>query len=448
MPVEETRAPRSERGERAEQRVAEELIAAELAALAEVERSGGPTSTSGILELYRRTGFLDPARLPTLTPRLPAVASTWQRLLGADGDLLKVLLRWAPESTTGRLVPKNSVCAVEQLPGTWQVQHLVSAERHEYWGTLAMLAGVIDWLVEHPGARYARFTWRPANRGTGPIGERIAAEVDPGACSIRELDYAAVAIAGLAPAAERTNAVSLVEVDASAAPRLRRFYAAALPAAELGALGLDDVELAGLSRRYARYGLERSRSAFLAVSGDAVVGAALCNWASEGINSAFFENALDHLVIADDAPPAVRREAFLGLVAAAAEHHARRGRDYLVAFTRPADAELARAAGLFATPPRRYRIAVLHGDEAIRSTRASVVRHYAQLLAPHRGRQASWPATSCPRRRAAPGPVQDRPDPVVALADDPAALAVAATMSSAPSKPGGAGRGREARASG
>jgi Methyltransferase domain len=164
----------------------------------------------------------------------------------------------------------NSICAFRYAPGTWQGQHLVSGRRHEYVGTLAVLMELVRWFHDS-GARFARLSFRPDNRGTNRLFGGVAELLPHDLVSTSVVDY------GMAPiaAVRVTEGDTDVHVRRSDDLQARRFYGEFLPPVELASLALGDPTFGELDRIYGRHGLSRRRHAYVATAGDRLVGACL-----------------------------------------------------------------------------------------------------------------------------------------------------------------------------
>jgi hypothetical protein len=310
-----------------------------------------PPSLDEVFRFYRGSGFLYPAKLAALEPRLPVIEETWKRLLAADRDVFRFVARRS--GADGRVRLTNAACAYEYAPGTWHCQHLVSAERREYAGTLGVLSDLIGWCHD-TGADHARASFRPDNPGVNRLFGVVAEGLPTRVVALSVVDY------GLVP----VDAVTLPYDDAGVAVRpLRRgeereliaFYSKILSRVELDALRLDDPRFDALDRRYRAHGLTRRRTPLVAVDGARVVGACLVHHASEGMNFSFLENAIEHVRVASDLSTARAQQTWRSLIRAAVTE-ARRERDYVVVALDPDDRALGVAAGLLPRTPKQYAV--------------------------------------------------------------------------------------------
>ena len=334
--------------------VLDRLVEEELDALRVQDVLARPTFEE-LFAFYRAAGFLYPAKFAELGARLGAVETTWTRLLSAGEDVFKLFAR--RRFVAGEATIKNSVCAVEHAPGTWQCQHLVSADRHEYVGTLTAFLTMAEWLERNPAAAYTRLSFRPGNRGIAGLIADWQRAMPRGDASLRTFDYLVTPVEAVGPY-ERSDesGVRVVRAGRDDADALHRLYASCISPVEVDSLGLDDPSGHGLQEKFARLGLERRRAVFMAVAGDAVVGAAICNIGPPGANFSFLESAIEGVEAAPDAPRPLRVAAVRELLAAAMRFYRAEGRRLLVATIAPQYLDVARSLGLIARDPKQYTV--------------------------------------------------------------------------------------------
>jgi hypothetical protein len=306
-----------------------------------------------VFTFYRDSGFLYPAKLAALAPRMAALERTWQRLLADDAEVFRLFVNRAP---SGELL--NAICAFEYAPGSWQGQHLVSRRRHEYLGTLAVLSDLVRWFHD-AGVCHARLSFRPNNPGTNQLFGSVAQRLPAHLAHLAVVDYALVA-----PEAKRLPrpAVDIERLAPADAQVAVAFYSQLLHPVELAALHLDELELDGLAASFADHGLHRRRRVLVATGGSGVLGACIVNEASEGINFSFLENAIEHLRVAPGLSARRRRQVWLALAAAALDTARERHED-AVATLEPADRDLALDAGLISERPKQYAVLTVTREE-------------------------------------------------------------------------------------
>jgi hypothetical protein len=325
--------------------------------LPHVDAGCPPVTQEDVFAFFRDSGYLHGGRLPGITRSV--VETTWKRLLAADGSVFRLIAR--REVVDGRPALQTMVCAFAHAPGTWQIQHLVSAQRRGRTGTLAVIAAILRW---GHGADVHHFRWafRPAN----PSAQHLFASAVDGlprdliVCSL--VDYGATACDAIRLIDDASVDVRVTRVGADTAADTIAFYRQRLHPIELESLALADPELESLAPPYRAAGLVRSRTVLRATIANRVVGACLVNHSSPGLNLAGFGSAIEHLRVADDLDRAARRSVWTAL-ARAAVADARRSGGYIITALDPADREMAVAAGLVSTRPKQYAIATVSRRE-------------------------------------------------------------------------------------
>jgi hypothetical protein len=360
--------------------VLDRLVEEELDALRMQDIAGHAPTFEQIFAFYRAAGFLYPAKFAEMGAQLPAIEATWTRLLAAGDEVFKVFTR--RRVVAGEAPIKNSVCAVEHTPGTWQCQHLVSADRHEYLGTLSAFLAMAEWLEFNPAAAYTRLVFRLSNRGVAGLFAEWHRAMPHGDASLRTFDYIATPIEA-AEACERFegSSVRVVRADRGDAEVLHRLYASCISPVELDSLRVDDPSLRLLQEKFERLGLERQRAVFMAVTGDTVVGAAICNVGPPGTNFSFLENAVEGVEVAPDTPRLVRAAAIRALVAAAARYYSAHGRPLLIATIGREHSDVATSLGLVPRHRKQYTLFTgRNSAEGFAATRQCFHRYYRALV--------------------------------------------------------------------
>jgi hypothetical protein len=307
--------------------VFDRLVAFEIEAMRAAEIRGEHPSFEEIIEFYGRTRFLYPGKLGALQARFSTVADTWRQLVAANGDIFQLLV--LHRVIDNQLVAMNSVCAFEYVPGTWQGQHLVSGERHEYSGTLAAMIGLIHVLHGQRNADHIRLTFRPSNPGVRLLFGGVADYLPTQTSHLLLRRHVIIPMPAHLPVGPPVgiDVHSLRGGDQRAA----KVYQHRLHPVELESLHLEDPRLAALNERYRQRGLYRSRQILLASLGERVLGAAICNLASEGMNFSFLENAVEEIALAPGIGDSELRDSVLrALLHRICQMYADAGRDYLV----------------------------------------------------------------------------------------------------------------------
>ena len=348
------------------------LIQHEIGSLRAAELRGESPTFDEVVGFYAATRFLYPEKLEQLQPRFHAVRTTWSGLIAGNNDIAKIFVRYKPED--GRIVPKTSVCAFEYCPGTWLTQHLVSAERHEYTGTLGVVIAILDWFETQPAIDHVRLTYRPNNPGINQLFGAAADAIPVEARALAVRDHFVAPFAQLQLRGDAAADVHVERVTANTLAEVTEFYLQFVHPVELRSLQFEDPDLEHLNRRFGRYGLTRQRALFGARRGGQLVGAMVCNLASEGMNFSFLENALENLVGSD-------RDVLAALLRSAVEFYASNHRNYLVGLTDAAIGPLLGELGVPGIGGKQYAVLTL-GREAdgIRHAREAAIEYYRSHL--------------------------------------------------------------------
>jgi CRP/FNR family transcriptional regulator, cyclic AMP receptor protein len=338
--------------------VLDRLIEHEVESMRAAEIRGDRPTFDEIIDFYGRTRFLYPEKLGLLQSRFDAVRETWRRLIAANGDVFRILMLRRP--VEDRLVAMNSICAFEYASGTWLGQHLVSGQQHEYTGTLAALIGLVGGL-HIDGAEFIRLTFRPNNPGVrllfGGVAEALPSET-------AHLVVRKHAIVPLPPRVDQRGLSGQIRVErvARGDDRALDLYRALMHPVDADSLRLADPRLAELESSYAAHGLSRSREIVVATVDGTVVGAVLCNVASEGMNFSFLENAVEDLVVAPDLSAEVRSAVITELMGEVCAVYRSLGRSYLVLLLDEVLADVLQLLGAAETPTKEYGILTVSRD--------------------------------------------------------------------------------------
>jgi CRP/FNR family transcriptional regulator, cyclic AMP receptor protein len=357
------------------------LIDHEIDAMRAAEIRGDPVAFDEVVQFYGSTRFLYPAKLGMLEPRFAAVRETWERLIAANNDVFKILL--LRRVVGAELVVKNSICAFRFAPDAWQVQHLVSAERHEYSATLASVIGIIDWVENATTAQCIRLSYRPDNPGTARLFDSVA-EALPTHMHLRTVcDYYLTDLSDTASASSGGTDPDPYEVRIAAPQDLAAvgaLYAARHPSLPRW-LSAEDPAVADLDRAYAGRGLRRTRSILVARKGAQILGTIACWSASEGINFSFLENSIEDMYLDETLRPPEAVSVVRALLLAAARLYREQGRSYVVALLDSQHRDLVDAAGVLAASDKQYALlAVGRTETGFATSRTIIEGYYSSLL--------------------------------------------------------------------
>jgi CRP-like cAMP-binding protein len=189
-------------------------------------------SFNELVEFYESVRFLYPAKMKELEPRFSNIEATWNGLLDANDRIFKIFIR--KEISGDKAAIGSSICAFEYAPGTWQTQHLVSASRHGFTGTLLMLLALMNWFGRNPEINIFRFTYRPDNLGVARLFEMFAKNLGNEISHVAVYDYVLSALVDHL-SKDQTNNVGcrIVRADAEMIERVVTFYASRLHQVEL-----------------------------------------------------------------------------------------------------------------------------------------------------------------------------------------------------------------------
>src|SRR5437773_6002512 len=245
-------------------------------------------SVDELFELYRRAGFLYPAKASRLLPYMELVRENWRRLLRAGDSLLYFL-------TAGSGEKGYASVAVWRTTGRgWISQHLVS-ENNPLASRAVMLAGSAGALLR--GLDESAQNWfRPENRFPARVFGSMVQSIGESWASVTRHMYFALPRKRLF---ETNESVQVVPYDPSHHEAL-----CALAALVRGNLYVTaeelkyDVELQYVNDLYRGVGLRRTRQVWLAYrdSNDEPVGAAIAYRGPLGVNFSFIENRCDVLL--------------------------------------------------------------------------------------------------------------------------------------------------------
>ena len=245
-------------------------------------------------EFLRDSGFIYPEKEAQLEPVMEQVRLTLGTLLAnPHGPLRTLLFRGA-----GGLV-QGHVAAVQAYRRTWMLQHL--AARKDGAGSLAaakaLNAGAMEYLEQLPDAEWVRIWFRPRNRWPARTFGRFARlKFDPHWCDLRTYAYL-VAPAAQAPVLD-VPGLDVTFATAGDWAEIRRCFVARGDTALLAAEDLSRApDLSEVDDIYLALGLSRRREALVARREGRLLGFALLEVTSTGVNmseltSAFRMHAL------------------------------------------------------------------------------------------------------------------------------------------------------------
>ncbi len=241
-----------------------------------------------LFELYRRTGFLYPAKATRLLPHMDLVRENWRRLLQAGDSLLYVLTAGGEEKGCASI-------AVWRTTGRgWISQHLVS-ENNPLGSRAVMLGGSAGAMLR--GLDESHQNWfRPENRFPARVFGSMVKTMGESCASVRRHMYFALPRKATYAA---NHSVQIVPYERSHQDAL-----CALAALVRGNIYVTseelkhDVELQYVNDLYRGVGLRRTRQVWLAYRDhkDEPIAAAMAYRGPLGVNFSYIENRCDLLI--------------------------------------------------------------------------------------------------------------------------------------------------------
>ncbi len=246
-------------------------------------------SVDELFELYRRAGFLYPAKAARLFPYMDVVRENWRRMMLAGDSLLYVL-------TAGNEQHGSASIAVWRTTDHgWISQHLVS-ENNPLASRSVMLAGSAGCMAR--GVDDSHQNWfRPENRFPSRVFGSMVQTIGESCSSVRRHMYFALP---RKRADQSSEGVRIVPYDRSHQKELCGLARLVRGGVYVKAEELEnDVELEYVNDLYRNVGLRRTRHVSLAYrgrKGDEPVGAAIAYRGPLGVNFSFIENRCDLLI--------------------------------------------------------------------------------------------------------------------------------------------------------
>jgi hypothetical protein len=286
--------------------------------------------------LFVQSGFVYPEKTARLQPVMPQIRETMEALLAANGSLL----------TTVVLRDEHAMAAhismLRSHERTIMVQHL-AALPHSGSG-LEASASVTLALAYYAQLRedyqWAKIFYRPNNPWPARVFGGFARQLkDTRTSDFRVFHYLSAPTSSVAQA--YVDRLPVRAADESDWPRIEEWFVSRGRMVETMAndLQASRASLASVSERFRAAGLERRREALVADRDGCVLGFALLEISSLGLNFSELTNAFSVHLFEEDA--AVHR----ALVMTAKRRYAEIGRPQCVALAEGADLALFEAAG-------------------------------------------------------------------------------------------------------
>ncbi len=282
---------------------------------------------------FQDTGFIYPGKLALLRPYLREVYATGKRLFSCPEEVCKITL----VEREGRI--NNSLFMTRYYPHTWLVHQMAS--RSNPFGMLRLLMRSVNWLLDRPDFRYARLFWRPTNErvdnlflGLG----RAMTEAGARVAALKTLAYHHLPLEQLEASLSWPDRRLTVEPVApeghwEVSRLLRR--ARGRVDYQIEALAPRTLTLSDLDDLFTGAGLFRRRTAFIARREDRIVGVALAEQSSLGLNLSFYFNTFQAAIVDEDLSEEDKLTVIHGLLRRLCQHYRDQGRDFLITLADP-----------------------------------------------------------------------------------------------------------------
>jgi hypothetical protein len=255
-----------------------------------------------VWNFLHETNFIYPEKEEKLRPFLPEIKNTFETLLTKPNRVSKTLIFREKDALQGHL------SAVKAYQNTWIIQHL--ATRKEGRGHLAaarmLNQGVIEYLGQNQEIEWLKSYFRPDNRFPARVfGGFVKKVKDPTVCELRTYNYLVAKSTSdeIAP----HPGIEIRGLLSEDLPRIEKHF---LADGRITPLRADDLVggrllLDSTQAEYRALGLERRREVIVATSGGRMIGFALLEISSLGLNLSELTNAFS--VFMRDVDPVAKR---------------------------------------------------------------------------------------------------------------------------------------------
>lgn len=298
-------------------------------------------SFDDLWRFYCDSGFVYQAKEHKLQPYMPAIATTWTKLLEADDSVFKLV----SHAKNGHI--RSALAITRYYQSSWMIHHMASLT--DPWGMKLVLAQAIKWMMANQELDNGIFYWRPNNSradvrfsNLGKLLEKSGAEV-----STQKL-YDYYYFATDEPVnAQGPRIARIRRAPAEEHGRIADLLAQVVDPHEIALRGLtrQDLGLDRLDRLYRPHGLSRTREVFTVRAGGSIEAVALLENGSAGLNFSHFFNKFHLYFIKQDTSfsrrAAICREV-LGFLTARCRDQ---GQGFLVCLCESQLSELLRSLG-------------------------------------------------------------------------------------------------------
>jgi hypothetical protein len=296
----------------------------------EIVRSNTPSveGTQGVSfdevwQFLQDSGFIYPEKLEKLTAEMPRIRQTMTALLGATNSRVFKTVLFRKEG-----VIHGHLAAVRAYRNTWLIQHLAALRGGKALFAASVLnQGLADYVEQLPEVVWIKMFYRPNNRWPARVFGTFARRLrDPALSDLRRYDYWIGPTRGLAMVTEGLQVRPAHRDELGEVQRLS-IASGRIVGLQADDLSLDRVSLSELTTLYREVGLERRREVLVAERGSELLGVALLEISSLGLNLSELTNTFTVHLAQEDSN--VRR----ALIAAARNRYAELGRLSCVALS-------------------------------------------------------------------------------------------------------------------
>jgi hypothetical protein len=241
-------------------------------------QDGGPAQFGELAEFLRATGFLYPAKEAVLAPIMPEVQHTFEQLYSRPSRLFKSVVARHEGALVGHV---SSVRIYEQ---TWMSQHLAATSSRHVSHLLNL--GAAEYFGQNPDLEYFKIFFqrdiRWPSRVFGGFARTLRNVSQSNLKEFRHIKFST----GEPLAFEQPAGIEVMEASPEDLALVERHFVRREPALLLESDDLlrQKLTLAPLNKQYARLGLYRRRRVLLAVKRGVVLGFALAEVSSPGLN--------------------------------------------------------------------------------------------------------------------------------------------------------------------
>jgi hypothetical protein len=296
----------------------------------EIVRSNTPSveGTQGVAfdevwQFLQDSGFIYPEKLEKLAAEMPRIRQTMTALLGATNSRIFKTVLFRKEG-----VIQGHLAAVRAYRNTWLIQHLAALRGGKALFAASVLnQGLADYVEQLPEVVWIKMFYRPNNRWPARVFGTFARRLrDPALSDLRRYDYWSGPTRGLSSISAGLRVRPAHRDELGEVQRLS-IASGRIVGLQADDLSLDRVTLSELTGLFREVGLERRREVLVAERDSEILGVALLEISSLGLNLSELTNTFSVQLAQEDSN--VRK----ALIAAARNRYAELGRMSCVALS-------------------------------------------------------------------------------------------------------------------